>query len=94
MHSSDATLFAEWTEMYSGQAFVHLLQSMQVSLFLVILYGLNILMKPSNAPYGQRYLHQKLLKTNDNTSKTAITLKAVMEMFEKNISILTSATLL
>ena len=34
-------------------------------MFLVILNGLIILMNPSNAPYGQRYLHQKLLNTKD-----------------------------
>lgn len=72
MHSSECTRLTLWTWMFDGHALVQSLQSTQRSRFRVIFTGLNKLPSPSNAPYGQRYRHQKFFIGMENSATACV----------------------
>src|SRR5690606_1928725 len=83
LHSSEITVFTLSTLIDERHALAQSPQSIQLTGFLLILFGLNNDAIPRSAPYGHKNLHQKFLMKIDPTKSTAITIKDVLDISAK-----------
>src|SRR3990172_4434668 len=87
VHSGVRTEVFLWTVISTGQAWVHALQSVQLSASRTTRCGEAQLTSPSRAPYGHRYRHQECLMTTESAARTIRVIAVVREMSAKKRSI-------
>ena len=94
VHSSERTVNTLSTFIKEGHAFAQSSQSIQLVGVLLIFVGLKKAIKPSKAPYGHKYLHQKFLINIESANRTEITINAKRDMLAKKCHIFISDIIL